>query len=373
MRRYAPVLVSAAVLGMAALVALVSAGKSDSTATLVALGFTVLAAFGGLASVGLTWHGNRAALRGQEQMADDIKRLAELTESSIEEARAQRPDPSIQFWISHRREATEVMTIRRTRLVRHVDEDEIVNKERARALATMPKRRKNQKASGLGLLAAMGTLNLDDLPGDMTFRELAFPKKVDEYCGTLRKWISEYLAYYDFWSSVLTLDLRFENNGRVPARDLRVEVRFPHPCLEVEDGDFPSRPKPPSRPVYKSSRRAGLFIDPGHLLGFQPQQIKPFIRTNVSHPRYRQGSVIAALSVGKLLHGVPETTPEPIHIRLNQDGSYVVPWEIHAENLPAPTSGDLKLIVETSAVDGPPITTLEDLLAACRTIDTEEA
>jgi hypothetical protein len=50
----------------------------------------------------------------QDRMGKDIRRLAELTESSLEEARAQRPEPVIQWLLPGGREATDAIDDWRT-------------------------------------------------------------------------------------------------------------------------------------------------------------------------------------------------------------------------------------------------------------------
>jgi hypothetical protein len=122
---------------------------------------------------------------------------------------------------------------------------------------------------------------------------------------------------------------------------------------------------PPPMPRFK--RRNWLDAIgplPPHLLSYPTVPSIPHLggRSNVSPPRYRQGSTIVEYEVQKLRHGLPERTKEPFALKVGADGEYSIPWKIHAENLPEPTGGELVLRVETEADDGPPITGLDELL-----------
>lgn len=81
---------------------------------------------------------------------------------------------------------------------------------------------------------------------------------------------------------------------------------------------------------------------------------------NVSHPRYRKGSVHLEIRIKKLLHGLPEPSDEVV-VRAPEDGIFTVPWTIWAENLPEPARGELQLELTTTGIDGPPITTFDEL------------
>lgn len=61
----------------------------------------------------------------QDRMGKDIRRLAELTESSLEEARAQRPEPVIQWLLPGGREATDAIEMTGEQLLRPLYVDSI--------------------------------------------------------------------------------------------------------------------------------------------------------------------------------------------------------------------------------------------------------
>jgi hypothetical protein len=356
------------------------------------LAFGVMATLAALLATAVTAHGNRQAARHQEElaehqreMAEDIRRLAELTESSLEEARAQRPEPFVFFVAGAERTPTEKAILERKRLARELDIDAIVAAERQRALAAMPQPKRvgstpEQVAGGVSLgqiqrIAEMGLLAMGG--GVYTEEELsAFHKRVDEYAGHLRDWLTAYETYQREVSLIFRSDLRFENRGRVPATDVRVQLRFPDAFQAVEDypelEERPDRPRPPARGLAALPGLATPDFRIPHTSRYP--MITPPIRGNVSAPRYRRGSLVVEYEIDKLLHGVPEETDEPIMLRIEEDGRYEIPWEVHAENLAEPATGTLVLEVVTEKVEGAEITRLEELTARAEpeTGDTDE-
>jgi hypothetical protein len=53
-------------------------------------------------------------------------------------------------------------------------------------------------------------------------------------------------------------------------------------------------------------------------------------------------------------------------LRVEEDGEYTIPWEVHAENLAEPTKGELTLKIITEVQKGASITSLDELLATAR-------
>jgi hypothetical protein len=70
---------------------------SEGIVVALTLVSSIIAALAASAGTVITWRGNKEAMRQQRQMAADVRRLAELTENSIEEARALKPDPVVLF------------------------------------------------------------------------------------------------------------------------------------------------------------------------------------------------------------------------------------------------------------------------------------
>lgn len=342
------------------------------------LAFAAVAAAASVAVVGLAWK----SATEQRQMADDLRRLAELTENSIEEARAQRPDPVVRF-LAAKGEAADAILIERTRLERAIDVEAIVEAERRRALATLPVEKPKRDASttaalpgfeGLAEVAAnaerlarfLGPAYNASAPA--TPEETAkFEKQVDDYIERLRSWLDDYSAWRDETDRLVRLRLRFENLGRVPCEGARIDVHFPDPFDEAEE-EYPEMGTAPTRPRFH--RRSALEIA-GLGLGYTPHipvsSLSPRIldnleRRNVSRPRYRKGgSIHVDFTVTKLLHGRWEDS-DLITLRAPADGIYTVPWTIWGENLGEPARGQLQLHIATQIENGPAITGLEELL-----------
>ena len=135
-----------ALAGAVLLATVLSVREGTETVVNVTLAFTIVAALGALLGAFITLFGNRVSDRRQREfaaeqreMAGDIRRLAELTESSIEEARAQRPEPVVHFLVGKERTPADAAVLERKRLVRELDVEAIVAREREAALATLPR------------------------------------------------------------------------------------------------------------------------------------------------------------------------------------------------------------------------------------------
>jgi hypothetical protein len=331
-------------------------GQTLKEVTLAAGLFAALAA--GLASAS-TLLGNRKL----NQMAEDIGRLAELTESSMQEARALKPDPTVAFLFDNGRTRAPGVVLTRRRQARSLDFESIVSGERKRALATLPELAKGKV--GLDSLATSAAwLSSTFNPMDKEHRE-TFDGEVRAYERALQQWLPGFEAFLGEQSRVFALHLGFDNRGRVPARDVVVQLHFPDGFEHIEQ--LPRRVAPPSRPVFK--RRSGLDYLAGNMSSIRAYDLAsrlpdlPDLPGNVSDPEYRRGSLVAEIHIEKLLHGVPEATKTPITLRTEAEGTFDVPWAIHAENLAEPASGTLVLEVKSETIEGPAVTTLDELLA----------
>lgn len=382
----------AAVGGIAAAIVL-ALTHGEGIIVALTLGSSIIAALAASAGTFITWRGNQETARQQRQMAADVRRLAELTQSSIEEARAQKPEPAVFFDVKGEGSAGAVLV--RKRLDREVDVERIVAVERERALATLPKPPKPKAeqtdqaeiarlAPGLAkLLDQAGTY--DSLArsfgfgpsGPATAEERAeFEARVETYLGRVRQWLRAYEEWHRAVHELVSFKLRFENTGRVPARDVRVEVHFPDPFEEGPD-DYPIIESPPVRPTFARKNRFGIpdiGISPSLASLAALDRVGP-IRVpqprNVSRPRYRRGSVFVDIEITKLLHGVYEES-DTLTLRLPQDGTYRIPWQIHAENLGEPTRGELEFQLKTEIETGPPIFDLDELRRAVEPDDDSD-
>jgi hypothetical protein len=362
-------------------VGITSAWVNAATAARLALAFTIVAALGALVGAALTAWGNRAAARSQHEvatkqtdMARDIRRLAELTQSSLEEARAQSPDPFVRFLVGAKSEPAEAAVLRRIHFRRTIDIENIVANEKDAAMASLRAAQTSTPSATSG--ETKGTLgafpSLDKMAqasvfgiGALTAQDRKdFEAEVEKYAASLRKWLMEYQGWREETQFIFVSNLCFENHGRVPGRDLRIELRFPDGFEPVEE--FPSLAGPSRRPHFKPRNYADLLVglrSPAmsmpDLMRFPPPTVPA--DPNVSSPRYRNGSCIVEFSVKKLLHGVREDTEEPLMLRITNDGTYTILWTIHAENLGEPATGELSLEITTDIEDGPAVTSLDEL------------
>jgi hypothetical protein len=122
-------IVGFAAVGGAVLAVVLSVSEGDGVVIALTLGFTIVAALAAAGGTFITWKGNRDNAQQQRQMADDIRRLTELTQGSIEEARAQRPEPVVRFLLKG--EGVEGLSLTRSRLDRELDVEAILALEAA--------------------------------------------------------------------------------------------------------------------------------------------------------------------------------------------------------------------------------------------------
>ncbi len=340
-----------------------------------------VAAVSGVAGVIITWIGDRSSDRHlralaeqQEQASSDIRRLAELTESSLEEARAQKPEPVVEFIYGKERASASSIVVTRRRFARSLDVEKIAAAEREAALATLPPEEpeledemRKLERRGLGSVLTAALAGLDSGPISAEERQ-AFKQRVDEYERKLRTWLGSYESYRRETDPVFPLAVRFENRGRVPARGVRVVLRFPDGFVHADEDVLPLFDEPPGRPrfVRRRSGLAGLsglsramtMPDYSRLLSTPP--VIPGKR-NVSRPRYRKGSLIVEFDIETLRHGIPEDSENVIWLTSEEDGEFSIPWEMHAENLVEPARGDLGLQIATELEEGPPITSVAEM------------
>lgn len=65
---------------------------------------------------------------------------------------------------------------------------------------------------------------------------------------------------------------------------------------------------------------------------------------NVSSPSVTDGSQLLTYDIQEVLHNVVETTRgSEAYLIVKEPGTWVIPWEIHARNLPTPRKGNLRI------------------------------
>ena len=352
----------------------ITRGTDDTAiATLV---FTVIAAASATVGTVATFLGNRVTSAQQRQIANDISRLAELTESSIEEARALQPLPLVHFLAGDEASPADDALLVRSHLEREIDREEILANERQRAMGTVPRESGRDSILGESVTRSFARLAGEIGLGPITEEEISeFEGLVDSYIKKLTQWLDEYLEWNRSMEKLFVTHLQFENRGRVPADNLVVQLNFPDSFASWEDP--PDRPERPKAPRFKRRTYADMFGMPdlGLRTALMPQVQMPYlpsIEGNVSSPRYRDGSVIVEFEIDKLLHGIPENTEEPAILSAAEDGEFRIPWQIHAENLQEPARGELQLQIRTDRIEGPPIRSLAELSEVTEPTQREE-
>lgn len=360
------------VLSLSAVAAAAAGAGGPGAVSYVILVSTILAATGVLVGIVATLMGNassateqRKLSQRQDAMADDIRLLAQLTQSSLEAAQAQRPLPSVEFFLG---DGTSTSTAEWTRKVdlRPVDVAAIVDAEIRSAMSTLPAPKRSVGASPGTLAGVLQTnLVLQLLSnGPITKDDIDdFKRRVDDYADRLRAWLAEFERWRNWDRRAIRPRFRISNSGRVPARDVRVFLRFSE--VFAPAGDQPKLETPPARPRL---RRHGILdamsaskFGSGSIAAFRMPVLPPIGR-NVRGPFYGDASSPVEFDIKKLLHGVPEETEDPAVLLTDSDGIHIVPWEIHADNMAEPATGELKLQLESTVTRQPPIASLDEVI-----------
>lgn len=195
------------------------------------------------------------------------------------------------------------------------------------------------------------------------FREVS-EQDIADYRKEVAEYLSEYATFLKHRRAIEVLRARsaqlvlaFTNErAGVPAEGVRAVIRFP-----TDDGfrvwnpsdipEPPDAPEPPTPPRPRSLldhppislptllNLPALDRSLGSLRDVQPQG-------NVSPPTIREGSTIVEFSVTEVLHNLHEDTREhPLVLQFNRAGTWTVPYEVHARNLPQPKTGTVTLVV----------------------------
>ena len=313
-----------------------------------------VAAFAGVAALA----GNRRRDRHQEQIARDLRELAELQRQALAGADGRKPDPKALLLI-HGDEGVRSARIERRR-PRPLDIEETVAHERTLALRTLPPVR------GQAGDRAIGSLKIHREPSEENRNH--FRQRVESYASNLREALEEYDAYRKERALLVSGRFRFENHGRGPARNVTVVAHFPDPFEIVRD--WPGPPVIPTRPLFHRDRTrlsALLGGDPRLAVSDNASiaSREPIPRSgNVSSPSYREGSAIVEVGVERLQHSQPTDMDEQAcwTLRLPTPGEYRIPWEIHTDELEEPARGELRLEV-VELIDYTPIRSIKELLS----------
>jgi hypothetical protein len=368
-------------------------GGLGSTATAILVG--VIATLAAAAIVAI-WNlvANRGRRRRERETADQIANLEAMVRRLQEESEAKRPRPTIAFVT--RDDPAQAVLFKRPMLP-EIDAETIVALERRAALNTAPLIPTSPQGKALQkkvdeLAAAAGVpKTLLDLSGfqaaahtarlalggpkylEPTEKDVAaFEDRVDSYETALRGFIPKWIDYLVCRRATIYVAAVIGNDGGAHADDARIRIHFPDPCEEPvtpeePEPGLPRRPKfePPLNPDYRgidrlmgSTLNASLLRD----LDRGAYSIPSVVGKRARHgPFYESGSVTVRFDYD-IPHHDPITTPAFAVFAPNA-GSFDVTWTVHARNLPTPTEGALRLILEDTEPEVEKVTTLEAFLA----------
>ncbi len=320
----------------------------------------VVAAISGVRGI----HLQRGNTQTQDEMAGDIERLADLTESSVEEARLQSPDPRLCLRIGD-----ELVTV--AQAIGMVDApaldvDRIVAAEVEMALRTLPpapERTVRKPYANLGV--GVGMFGPQPVTED---DRRHFREKVETYERALRAWLGRYGEIAASARRAIRIDPVVTNDGRVPARDIVVRLTLPEELIEADEP--PKLADPPRRPKFEPRRGTLDSLMMGSRVAM-PDLSRIAIPSHVgalsTQPRRRWGPKFDSsgrkveYGVVKVLHGLPDDLDE-LRLSVLDLGEHLIGWEIHGDNLAEPTSGQIKLVIPQPEPSDQTIARLDDLI-----------
>lgn len=188
----------------------------------------------------------------------------------------------------------------------------------------------------------------------------SYLSRIDDYLPEYEEHLKEKALLEAFWKRSHPFVLAFTNErAGVPAQGVKVILRMPdkdevltldqEEVPDEEDMTPPDPPSPPkpglgliSPPVYPhipalSDFTRGALGNVGPAVG------------NVSPPTIKEGSVILEYEVTEVLHNLHEDNrDQAVVVSFRQPGKWVVPYEVHARNLPSPKKGEIVIVATDS-------------------------
>ena len=228
-----------------------------------------------------------------------------------------------------------------------------VQKERDRmekVIASLKSPPPQSTASTATMIAALGMFKQIDDRAIATYR-----KAVERYLVEYGDYLKIEHAVETFWARSRHLVVAFTNErAGVPAEGVRALIRLPtdqdmrvlEPSEIPQIDEPPQAPKPPQpsspfdfSPVMPAYNLPNLNRSLGELQDVRPQG-------NVSPPTLRPGSTVVEFAVKEILHNLYEDTRDhPLVLMFNRVGTWTMPYELHARNLPQPKKGTLTINV----------------------------
>ena len=195
--------------------------------------------------------------------------------------------------------------------------------------------------------------------------------EVTDYLGTYEARLRDKRAFDAVMARSREVIFAFTNDrAGVPADSVRAIIHVPDGVRVIEREDVPEDPRMPRRP--KPPRAHSMFSAIEAMtrgLDAASLDLRPMIRPtpiigrprNVSGPTIRSGSSTEILfTVGEILHNMHVDSHEnPVVFVFPRSGTWVLPYEVHARNLPTLKRGELTI---TTTVKAPAAATAAGIL-----------
>lgn len=222
-----------------------------------------------------------------------------------------------------------------------IDHEAIVQDEVTRARATIPKPKPHSADLRDQALVKIG------VQPEHVEKWLAL---VPEYEAALREWLAQFERWRARRHEWVEFGLILSNEyGSAPLTRPRIQIEFPQTGETFATG--PSPPWPPDRLHFSMADLMGNVTprDPHQRRvlerqGEQPPAVEPAPPGCLIGPT--GGPEVAEFHLDALTHGLEARTHRPLKLRCGQ-GEHVLRYEVHADNLPRPATGELRICVPT--------------------------
>lgn len=188
-----------------------------------------------------------------------------------------------------------------------------------------------------------------------------YDKESNEYIKDYRSYLIKDYNYKNYLARYRRLNFSLENNGKVPAIEIILNIHFPNPFRFLSNNDWmdlvTEAPQSPSRPKTHQS-----IVDMMQQLSQQHNLISPWSLpgTSVNRPNVRgpfiskKNSTEVTFEIDELMHNFIQPNLEVGFFVLEDavNNEWLIDYTIHAANLPKPVSDSLTIEVRTITEDG---------------------
>jgi hypothetical protein len=204
-------------------------------------------------------------------------------------------------------------------------------------------------------------------PRSGSILNLAFPGTIsDADMTTYRTEVSKYLQSYEnhlrdkrafdaLSARAREVVFAFTNDrAGVPAEGVQAIIHVPDDVRVVKPSKFPIDPGMPGRPtppraysMFDTLAAINRGLDMPSIALSSARSMPAMARPrNVSAPTIRSGSTGIKFAVDEILHNLGDDSSEsPLVLVFPQPGTWTIPYEMHARNLPTPKRGHLTITV----------------------------